>query len=200
LRRLQIGEDVLAADGERLGKVDRIVVDENGHRVTHLVVGNRAVELGRFREAGPDGLSVDFDRGALDRFPSAEEGQFAAPGEHWRPPLGYRIENFLTMASALIGQAPYQPPVDVHLPLKDEPHEITSGSPVWAGNRRLGSVARVLTDDSGSTTSLVLEREGVLSERVLLPVDRVVEVYGNNVHVDLSDAEAERLEPYEEAG
>jgi hypothetical protein len=196
VRQLRIGEDVLAGDGERLGHVERIVVDESGHRVTHLVVHGRAVDLSRFQEAGPDGLAVDFGRPELDGFPSAEEGPFAAPGEHWRAPIGYRLENFLAMAGALFGQAPYQPPTDAHLPPQHLPHEITSGSPVWSGDVHLGHVSRVLTDESGTTTAIVLQRAGALGENVVVPAGKVVEMVGNNVHVSLTEAEAEALAPY----
>ena len=51
MRRIEIGEDVLAADGSRLGTVERIVVDEKAHRVTQLVVDSRAVELEHFTDA-----------------------------------------------------------------------------------------------------------------------------------------------------
>ena len=197
MRRLQVGEHVTGHDGLKLGELERIVVDESGHRVTHLVVAGRAVEVERFRDAGPDGLAVDLDAGALAALPSADEGRFAAPSEHWRPPLGYRISNFLAIAGALVGQAPYEPPVDAHLPAALEPHEITAGSPVWSGDSRLGTVDRVITDDSGATTAFVLHRHGLLGHRVLLPADRVSEVVGNNVHVRVAAGELDQLEPYQ---
>jgi len=40
VKALRIGEDVLAADGSRLGTVERLVVDEGAHQVTALSWGN----------------------------------------------------------------------------------------------------------------------------------------------------------------
>ena len=58
MKTLRIGEDVLAADGSRLGTVERLVVDEGAHLVTHLVVEERVLPLAEFRDAGPDGLAT----------------------------------------------------------------------------------------------------------------------------------------------
>ncbi len=103
---------------------------------------------------------------------------------------------FLAIASALVGQAPYQPPIHLDTELEDV-HEITQGSPVWSGNRQLGEVERVLTSDDGSVAELVVRRDGPLGRHVRLPIGRVTEVVGNNVHTDLTDAEAHALPGYE---
>ena len=79
-------------------------------------------------------------------------------------------------------------------------HEIAPGSPVFAGSRHVGEVVRVLTDDAGAVTDLVVRRPGVIGHRVLLPAARVTEVIGTAVHVDLSEAAIEALSPYDEPG
>lgn len=195
MRDLRIGEDVLAADGSRLGRLERLVVDEGAHVVTHLVVDDRVVPLERFRDAGPDGLGTDLGPGELDVLPRHDEAGLESPGDHWQPPSGYRLANFLAVAGALLGNAPFQPPVQADLVPGESAHEISEGSPVWAGDRRIGHVVEVLTDDRGQTTELVMAREGLLGEQVVIPVAKVVEVVGTNVHVDLTDTDVELLEP-----
>ncbi len=187
----------MGRDGRRLGTVERIVVDERAHRVTHVVVGGRLVGVRRLRDAGPDGLAADLTRDQLRRLPSAEHGHVGAPGEHWRPPLGYRLENFLAVAGALIGQTPYVPPVHIDEGLESV-HEITTESPVWSGRRRIGEVEGLVTDESGRVTGLVIRRDGLIAGRALLPVERVTEVVGNNVHTDLGEGEEDQLEEYRE--
>ncbi len=187
-RELHIGEDVLDGQGRRVGSVERLVVDERAHRVTHVVVGGRLVPAGRLRDAGPDGLASDLEEGELGRLPAADHDHVGAPGDHWRPPGGYALENFLAIAEALIGQSPYVPPVHLEAGLAGV-HEITEGSPVWSGGRRLGEVERVLTDDTGAVTELVIRREGVLGGHGRLPIARVTAVVGNNVHTDLASGE-----------
>jgi sporulation protein YlmC with PRC-barrel domain len=193
LRRLEIGEDVLAPNGSRLGKVERMVVDEKAHTITHLVVDGRAVELSHFKDAGPDGLACDLDGERLEKQAPADEPPFAAPGEHWQAPPGYTLESFLGLAGALVGQAPYVPPVHANFGQIDDIHEI-DGSPVWAGGEEIGHVSEVELDEHGQISALVLEG-GVFGRPRRLPVSRVVRVAGNNVHTDLQPDEADALEP-----
>ena len=197
MRELRLGEDVLGADGSRLGRVERLVVDEGAHVVSHLVVADRLVPLDRFRDAGPDGLATDLDSQGLSRFPAHDDASLAAPGDHWEPPEGYQLHNFLALAGALLGNAPYQPPVHADLTPGSAGHEITSGSPVWMEERRIGHVLQVLADESGSVAQLVIARDDLVGTRVLIPVEKVIEVVGANVHVDLSETDLELLEPYQ---
>ena len=194
MRRLEIGEDVLGPDGRRLGKVERIVVDESAHTVTHLVVDGRAVELGHFQDAGPDGIACDLGPDELRRQPAADEAPFEEPGEHWEAPAGYALNSFLGLAGALIGQAPYVPPVHTDFGETEEVHEITEGSPVWSGRERLGRVNEVESDDGGHLLALIVD-EGLFEVPRRLPISRVVRVAGNNVHTDLRREELSELEP-----
>ncbi len=189
---------MLGRDGRRIGHVEGLVVDEGAHQVTHLVVGQRAVPLREFRDAGPDGLATDLAAVAdLERFPSHDDEQFGSPGEHWEPPEGWAIHNFLAVAGALLGNAPYQPPIEAELKPGESGHEITSGSPVWVDDRQIGHVVEVLTDERGRTRDIVMARSGLRGEKVLIPVQKVIEVVGPNVQVDLNDTEVELLEPYQ---
>ena len=196
MKPLRIGEDVLAADGSRLGQVERLVVDEGAHKVTHLVVEDRVIPLREFEDAGPDGLATKLDKSRLERFPRHDEAALEAPGDHWKPPSGYQLSNFLAVAGALLGNAPYVPPVHVDLTPGEGSYEITAGSPVWSGEKQIGHVVEVLTDDRGNTRELVMAREGLLGEQVVIPIDKVIEVVGPNVHVDLTETDVDLLEPH----
>ena len=197
MRQLKIGEDVLGRDGIRLGHVDRIVVDEGAHTVTHLVVADRVVPLSSFVDAGPDGLATDLDRAELDLFPSHDEEPYREPGPDWTPPEGYALHNFLTIASAILGQGPYAPPVHADLTPGGGVSEITAGSPVWVERKEIGHVVEVVVDETGQTRHLVMARTGLMSEHVLVPIEKVIEVVGPNVHVDLTETDIELLEPFE---
>lgn len=198
MREIRIGEDVRGKDGRVIGTVDRLVVEEAAHRVTHLVVDGHLVGVRRLRGSTDESLTTDLDKAELEALPDVDGEHVSPAGEHWEPPRGFQLENFLAVASALIGQGPYVPPVAID-PDLDQVHEITTGSPVWAGGRRLGDVERVLTDNSGRIRELALHR-GMLGRRKRLPVERVTEVVGNNVHVALRPGEPESLPDYEEDG
>ena len=197
MRSLRIGEEVLGRDRRRLGTVERLVVDEHAHRVTHLVVGGRLVGAGRFSDVDGARLAADLDRDELAAQPEARPELVSSPGSHWRAPGGYSLDDFLAIASALVGQGPYVPPVHLELDLSAV-HEIVPGSPVFSGAQLVGHVNQVLTEDGGRVTSLVVRRPGVRGRRVELPPERVTEVVGTVVHVDLARAEIEALPDYHE--
>ena len=199
MKDFRIGEDVLAADGSRLGQLERLVVDEGAHQVTHLVVEGRVVPLAHFRDAGPDGLATDLAAGGLDRYPLHSDAGLAAPGDHWEAPAGYALANFLAVAGAILGNAPYQPPVHADLVPGEAGSEIAAGSPVWAGEKRIGHVVEMLTGEDGRTAGLVMVREGLRGEEVVIPVEKVIEVVGVNVQVALNDTDVELLEPHRRA-
>ena len=198
MKSLRIGEEVLGRDGRRLGQIERIVVDEQAHQATHLVVGDRVVGIQHFRDAAGERLTADLDAERLRRHPEALPQVVGAAGEHWQAPGGYAIGDFLRIASALIGQGPYVPPVHADLDLSAV-HQIVPGSPVFSGRQHVGNASQVLTDDAGRVTALVLRRPGLLGLRHVLPASHVVEVIGSSVHVDLAEAEIEALPDYEEA-
>jgi len=191
MRELRIGEDVLAPDGERLGRVERLVVDPNADRVTHVVVADRLLGVARLADAGADGLVAQVGRQDFEKLPEASSDQLHPAGEGWQPPTGHTLQHFLSLAEAIVGQGPYVPPVEIDMDLSDV-HEISPESPVWSGKERLGHVAEVTTDDSGRLIDFVLD-PGLLGRRVRVPAGRVVEVVGNNVHVDLTQEDLENL-------
>jgi sporulation protein YlmC with PRC-barrel domain len=195
LRSLRVNEEVLGRDGHRMGTVERLVVDEQAHRVTHVVVHGHLVGVGHLQDVEGARLRADLDRDELGRQPEARPELVGEPGRHWRAPGGYSLGDFLAIVTALVGQEPYVPPVHLDLDLSAV-HEIAPGSPVFSGSEHVGEVSEVLTDETGRVTTLVLRRPGVLGHRVRLPSDRVVEVVGTAVHVDLSDADIEALPAY----
>jgi sporulation protein YlmC with PRC-barrel domain len=197
MRSLRVGEEVLGRDHGRLGTVERLVVDEQAHRVTHVVVDGRLIGAGRIHDVDGARLTADLDRAELTRQPEARPELVAEPGRHWRAPGGYSLGDFLAIASALIGQGPYVPPVHLDVDLSAV-HEIAPGSPVFSGPEHVGDVNQVLTDEEGAVSSLVLRRPGVLGLRVQLPSSHVTEVVGTAVHVDLTRQEIEALPDYED--
>lgn len=195
-RELHIGEEVHSAEGDSLGAIDRLVVDESAHRVSHVVVDGHLLGVRRLQDT-PDGLTASLSKAELEKLPVAEHDHLGAPGDHWTAPLGYSLENFLAVVGAFVGQGPYVPPVHFDPDLEDV-HEITQGSTVWSGYRKVGHVERVLTDGTGTVTELIIRREGILGPHLRLPGDRITEVVGNNVHVDLSETDEDALPEYHE--
>jgi PRC-barrel domain len=196
LRRLRVGEDVYDRQGDRLGTLERLVVDEAAHTVSHLVVGGHIVGVSHFADSTEDELICDLDRHGLQAMPDVHHPSVGDVPAHWEAPRGYALDNFLRIAGALIGQGPYTPPAVIEPDLASI-HEITEGSPVWHGDEQLGEVSTVLTDDDGRVTDLVVQR-GAFGEARTVPSSHVTEVIGNNIHLDLSPSQLESLPTHEE--
>jgi len=192
VRKLRAGEPVVGRDGQRLGSVERLIVDEQAHRVSHLVVRGRLVGLGKIRAVDDERLRADLDEEELLRQPEAHDPLVSPPGPHWVAPRGYALRDFLRIASALIGQEPYVPPVHLELDLSTV-HELKAGSPVWSGRKQVGEVSEVLTSDGDRVRALILRRPGLLGTRHVLPVGHVTEVVGTNIHIDLTEQEIAAL-------
>ena len=192
MRKLRTGEPVVGKDGLRLGSVERLVVDEQAHRVTHLVIDGHLVGAARVHAFADDRLVADLDAETLHMQPRADAAPLSEPAPHWRAPGGYSLTDFLRIASALIGQTPYVPPVHLDLDLSSV-HELKAGSPVWSGGVRVGEVSEVLTSGGDRVAALVVQRPGVLGVRHVVPVSHVAEVVGTNVHLDLSEQELDAL-------
>lgn len=196
MRTLDPGEEVVGSDGERLGSVSRLVVDEAAHRVTHLVIDDRVVGIGHLRRADDHRLALDLDRAGLRAQPDLAAARVEGVPAHWQAPEGWALGSFLRIANAFVGQDPYTPPIEVDDDAVNV-HELTPGSPVWSGTSELGRVDLVDTADDGTITRLVVQAHHP-RRRVAVPIQAVQEVVGNNVHLNLTPDAFAKLAPAED--
>jgi sporulation protein YlmC with PRC-barrel domain len=216
LEDLRLGADVLSDDGHKLGTLSRFVINTDSHKLTHIVIDtgvlrsgeplwkggwgvshDRIVPIGCLKDAsdraihitmrGEDFLQVsrDFEEEYFEEMPDERAGwpdasdvrRVAAsfPGEPG--PYLMRERNVLA------------------------PHEadIPDDAPVWRMNphEKIGEVDRVLFDeDSRRMQALVVRRGHFFSKDVLLPADRIAEVIGGVVRVELDDGQLRELVEY----
>jgi hypothetical protein len=191
LRTLDPGEQVIGSDGERLGSVSRLVVDEGAHRVTHLVIGDRVVGISHLRRSADDRLTLDIDNTGLRMQPDLVAARVEGVPTHWLPPEGWTLLSFLRIANAFVGQVPYTPPVEVDDDIANV-HELTPGSPVWTGFTELGRIEEIDTADDGTIIRVIVDAHHP-RRKVAVPIQAVQEVVGNNVHLNLSPDDFDHL-------
>lgn len=228
LEDLRIGVHVNGSDGERLGKLSRIVIDRSDSQVTHLVVdpglaesGNllaaggwekpreRIVPVSLVVSAGEDALALSCDAATFAQLPLFEHKQFteadvpAATGSErpWqsRYELG-ELLNFVASGWGL-GAAPYIAPADISFNETADSAAIAEGTPVWRvkPHDEIGHVDRVLADaESQRVTGLVIRRKGIFSHRVILPMEQVAGVDDGVVHITLTDQQLDALARFED--
>lgn len=89
---IEDGAEVIASDGERVGRVSRVVGDSDADIFTGLAVvvrslgKERLVEAERVTGIWPDRVEVDLPSSGVETLPEYED----APVEEWRPkPPGF---------------------------------------------------------------------------------------------------------------
>ena len=194
------GETLAGVIGQRLGEMHAVLAKPSDaaafapERADKAVIDRWGAGLETLIDAALRAL--EGARAGLEACPRPEQTSLGAPGEHWGSPAGYPTHNFLAVAGPLLGNTPYLPPVHADLTPGESASEITAGSPVWTGDRQIGHVIEVLTDEKGNVRELVIAREGVLGAHVVIPLVKVIEVVGSNVQVDLNETDVDLLEPF----
>lgn len=193
---IRLGAPVSTRDGKRVGRVDRVVVDPDGERLTHLVV-HSGVILTRdvvvpaedVDAATRDGVRLHLGSEELDRLPDFVETEFVPLESQDEPPLitwegapSYEPKAVLVPASLL-----YDPPIKPYAPQIVEEREnvpygaadIAHGSWVRCVDGPVGKVVEVRVEPSTRrVTGVVVEAE---DGRWLVPAEAIAVVDSRGV-------------------
>lgn len=225
IEQLRIGAAVYGHEERRLGTLSRIVVagatgDATGApQVTGLVVEPHAdlselltaggLDTPRARvapvalahEVSEERVALDCDERAFAALPLFERHEYTdAPteGTGSRFRLGDLV-NYLASAFGL-GAAPYTPESE-EITFNEAPGSasLPQRAPVWraAPHERIGEVERALVDAATQrVTGLVIRRDSIQDDLVVVPVGAITSVEDGVAHVALSDEELDHLAPY----
>jgi uncharacterized protein YrrD len=185
--QVDIQAPVYSADGEHVGKVDRVVIDPQDKRVTHIVVHKGTllsrdivVPLDDVNTAGDDGVRLRVSADKLDALPDFIEVEWVQPHEGWVPPPGY-FESAVLWPPYFGQQA--APSREV-MNIGEREVAITEGTDVECTDGKIGVVDRVQLDAQSGRLEGIVVREGVLfTHHVLVPAAWIAS----------ADAEAVRL-------
>jgi sporulation protein YlmC with PRC-barrel domain len=227
LEDLSIGAPVISSDGHQIGALERIVVERDERRVTHVVIdpgllesGNllspggwekpraRIVPISAVQNVSDDRIHLVLDQRAFAEEPLFEQeyyanadlqtGEVQAEGDKPRFRLGELIHYIATAAG--LGAAPYEPTTEIAFRESTESAEIAAGTPVWrrTPHEEIGVVERVLVDaETSRITAFVLRRKGRGGKVIQVPIEAVSDVQDGVVHVTLSEADLAKLRPYQ---
>ncbi len=207
---LRAGAPVLSRDGDRLGRLSRVVVEEDTLRLTHLVVDTggktheRVVPLGVLRDAAEDAVRLSMDEAEFGDLSVEYDRQVYRPiGDAQRGRLD--LSDVSRFVSSLPGELGPGVMMDMLAKAPDEV-DIVKDSPVWRLNphQKIGEVEHVIFDErSRKITALVVRRGIVFTHDVVLParyITEVVEALGGIVRVEIGDADLKQLQEYRPAG
>ena len=218
---LRIGADVFSSDGHKLGELKHVVIKRSDLSVLQVVVDIGFLRSGRHLWEG--GLGLDYDRVvATDQVARATEDRIdlgltadqfkdapAYSQEEFEPPQDLSPNQFDIadvaeiagrFSAALANVSPGWLVERRNLPVQDAV-DIVEGTDVWRQHphEKLGELKRLLLNDgTGRLEALVVERGFVLHRDVILPVRYISELLDDIVRVEISDAELEKLQEFNE--
>lgn len=207
---------VLTAEGEKIGTIDRVVLDPDTHEVTHLVVEKgllfsdaKVVSMDSVDTVTEDGVRLKEHAGDLDVLPdykeehyisvygesppSAEEEQRPYP-MYYYPPFGpwWRgSPNRHTIPT-------YVKTTDRNIPegavAIDEGTEVVSRD-----GEHVGDVERVFTDlEENQATHLLISEGLILKEKKLVPTLWITDVVDDRIHLSVTSTLLKKIPEYQE--
>lgn len=205
---------VLTADSDKLGHLDRVVIDPRTKEATDIVVRSGILSAKKDKVVpinlidSTDEGEIILDRSAedLEQLPDyIEEHYVPITGEN-RDRLGYE-----SPVPVLIGYYPYSVPGQVPAPsylrkkernIPEDTVALEIGAPVIdAEGDHIGDVETVLVDpETDRITHFVISQGLVLKNKKLVPTTWASQIDGTQVHLAVDAGVLDALEEYEKPG
>jgi uncharacterized protein YrrD len=205
------GAQVFTADGERVGTIDRIVIEPDTREVTHLVIQkgflftkDKVIPISLVKSAVEDRVTLHENAGSLEEFPDFQESHYISTEVghlprhatreriktvYWYPPIG-GIDGYV-----------YNMQNDV-VETKNIPEEtvaIAEGANVISNDgEHVGEVERIFTDTPDERVTHLLISEGIfLKKKKLIPTRWVTNVFEHEIHISVDSDLVEQLPEYQ---
>ncbi len=213
------GADIYSSDGEKLGTLDRVIIDPVTKEATHIVISkgllfttNKVVAMDTVNSQVEDKITLRSPKQGLDEFPDFEEthyidldqtenpGSDELPASYWYPPASVA---WWRMGSAGLAM-PYYPPMPVYVPkttqnIPEGTVALEEGAKVVSKDgKHVGNIKEVIVDPQDNRVTHFVINEGVLfKERKLIPVLWISEIDEHAVHLSTTAKVLERLPEYQ---
>jgi len=220
--RYEQGANVYTAEGDKIGEINRVVMDPKTHEVTHVVVQkgflftvDKVVPVSLIGPAIEDRVTLRENAGDLEALPDFEETHYILLSEeeekaateqgqarplYWYPPAGalwWRSGGYLGFPGLFYPMPPYVVETERNIP--DGTVALKEGAKVIsADDEHVGDVEVMLTDpQENRVTHLVISKGLLLKERKLIPTSWVSIVMSNEIHLAVGSSVIEGLRDYE---
>jgi uncharacterized protein YrrD len=213
------GARVSTAEGEIVGTVDRVVLDPETRKVTHLVVQkgslfteDKVIPLSLVGLATADQVTLRLGAGNLQELPHFEESHYvaeergsqSAPGSshwarplYWYPPVG---SSWPTGVYAYTEEQRYVAKTERNIP--EGTVALAEGAQVISSDgRHVGNIERVFTDPLADRATHLLISEGLfLKERKLVPTGWMGLIFEDEVRLRVDSDFLDSLPAYKLEG
>lgn len=203
---IDIGADVFVESGEKVGTVERVIVDRLSWEVSDIVVHTDFVAADDFivpvsmiAESAKGKVRLRATLDELRQMPHYVEAEFEVPPPGSADVLAYNPGNILVPL-----KPPFPPPYPVPPPppplpelaseVSAEPIQLSEGTEVEALDGPIGTVDDVLLDTyQDRITAFVVRRSDFLGKDVTIPVEWISDVNEFRVKVAATKAQIEHL-------
>jgi len=210
------GAKVFTADGERVGTIDRVVLEPDTKEVTHLVVQkgflfteDKVVPMSLVGPATEDQVTLRQDADGLEELPDFEESHYVpidrgpepTPGEmrpvrplYWYPPIGawWTIGGYTSYV-----KPQYVVKTEKHIP--EGTVALEEGAKVVSSDGdHVGDIERIFTDPLEDRATHLLISEGLfLKEKKLVPTKWIAKIFEDAVHLAVDSDLVDSLPEYQ---
>jgi sporulation protein YlmC with PRC-barrel domain len=214
---IDLGMDVFGSDGEKVGTVERIVVDSNTKQIHQFIVhrgflshDDKLVDIATVSGQDADGLRLDLTSDQVNELPGYVEERFVQIPDNDRDSLPFVVPNAMGAGAYLYGApnvgrgyegsqdsffdaAPAVAPViedQSNIPETDV--MISEGTDVYGvDGDKLGSVGEVLVSNDGAIDGFVVSKGLIFKKDVRVPIDWVESANGDEIRLNVTSAQAE---------
>ncbi len=215
--RLVKGADVYSAGGDKLGTLNRVIIDPNTRKVTHLVVEkgllfntNKLIPIEQVDQQNEEKIILTSSEQDLKKFEDFEEDHFVSldsadhPEEvgveyaYWYPPP--------TFASWRSGMQMLYPPVPTYVVRTTQnipagTVALDEGARVMsADNKHVGDIEQLIVEpENNRVTHMVINAGLLFKERKLIPVNWISTIGEKEVNLSVNAGTLENVPAYHPA-
>lgn len=193
---------ILAANGDAVGRLDRVVVNPESKVITHIIVqtgglvkkAGKVVPLSLIAEASDEHIKLREGAGDLQQMQSFEEKQYVMQGDASAaaPVVSQPLAG---MPGAVVEESrpKYVKQVEQHIP--EGTVALKEGATVVAADgKHVGHVEKLITDVEADRATYMLVSKGLLAkEHKLVPMTWVGLIDENQVHLTVDPQKLDEL-------
>ena len=212
--KFEKGTEVFTASGEKIGTINRIVIDTKTKDVTDLVVergpvfkDEKVIPVGLVDLEKEDRIVLRETNQNIDDFLNYETTHYvpldepSVPNEsvdtyYWYPPVNYQLP---PGGLGLWSGVPAHEIVETETSIPEGRVVITEGAQVIsADDKHIGNVEEVIADSkTNNVTHFVVGKGFLLKEHKMVPSHWVTNIKDNKVHLSVDARVFERLPDYQ---
>jgi uncharacterized protein YrrD len=201
------GVDVFSSDNEKIGTLDRVVMDPKTKEVTHIVVRegflfteDKVVPIDLIGSVTDERIALQGSKEHLDELPEYEETHYipssaAADDDmntlYWNPPLAWSGYG----RYPLYPESPYVRRTEKNIP--EGTVALAEGAKVLSEDgEHVGNIETLITDPNEHVTHLVVSSGLLMKERKIIPAHWLGSVTEDEVNLSVESRLMERLPEY----